>query len=138
MTEFGHTGIIGTDICIDIWGTGPFVIVVNGKSYRFEDSDRFGPALVNRRGDPLANPWPSERSPFWRAHRIWLRQGRRLKDEINCIWDEPRPSVVRHLGGRNYMHVEAGDEDGVTFVRTDNGDVPLADYVKSLKQSNIS
>lgn len=116
MDEFGHTGIISPNVCIDAWGIGPFVIAAGGKSYRFEDSDRFGPALVNKRGDPLKNPWPPERCPFWRAHRIWKRQGRRTEDGVICIWDEPKPQTVRMIGRRSCIIVEHGEEDGKTIV----------------------
>src|SRR4051812_45266535 len=113
MSEFGHNAIISPNVCIDGWGTGPFVIVAeDGKSYRFEDSDRFGPALVKKNGDPLASPWPSERCAFWRAHRIWKRQGRRTEDGINCIWDEPKPQIIRMIGRRSAVIVDHGEEDG--------------------------
>ena len=111
MSEFDHTGIIGTGICIDSWGAGPFVIVVGETRWRFEDSDRFGPLLINRRGEPLSNPYPPERSRFWRAHRIWVRQGRRTEDGVTCIWDEPKPTKY-HKIGRDRFIVENGEEDG--------------------------
>lgn len=113
MGEFGHEFVQGTGFHIDSWGTGPFVIASEGKCYRFEDSDRFGPALVNKRGDPLKNPYPGERSPFWRAHAIWRRQGRRTEDDgITCIWDEPKPMLVRRIAGNHHLVVDAGEEDG--------------------------
>lgn len=133
VTEFGHHALINTNLCLDAWGTGPFVIVAgDGKSYRFEDSDRFGPSLIKKNGEPLANPWPSEGCAFWRAHRIWKRQWRRTEDGINCIWDEPKPSTARHIGGRTYMQVEAGEEDGVTLVLTssDGTRMPLQEYLR--------
>jgi len=87
-TEFGHVASRIGAACFDVWGTGPFEIAdENGKKYRFEDSDRWGPHLIKRNGDLLTNG-PSETSPFWRAHRIWARQGRRVEaDGISCIWD---------------------------------------------------
>jgi hypothetical protein len=116
MTEFGHFSAIGNGIYIDAWGSGPFVIDVEGKRFRFEDSDRFGPALVTKNGDICSNPYPAERSPFWRAHRIWVRQGRRLADDkTTCLWDEPKPTTIQHMGGRYWMVVENGDEDGATI-----------------------
>lgn len=121
MSEFGHIHGRGDGVFFDAWGVGPFVIAAGGRSYRFEDSDRFGPALVKKNGDPLASPWPPERCPFWRAHSIWRRQGRRTEDGIICIWDEPKPSVLRHIRGRNYMQVEAGEEDGATLVELPDG-----------------
>lgn len=114
--EFGHVYYSGSGLCIDSWGIGPFVIAIEGKSYRFEDSDRFGPALVKRNRDPIANPWPSPRCPFWRAHRIWKLQGRRTEGGTNCIWDEPKPQTIRMLNKRNAIIVEAGEEDGKTIV----------------------
>lgn len=110
--EFGHLGVIGPNLCMDAWGAGPFVISAGGKLYRFEDSDRFGPSLVTLGGD-IAAVQPGENSPFWRAHRLWVRQGRRLaEDGVTCLWDEPAPMIVRHLGGRHYDIVEPGEEDG--------------------------
>jgi hypothetical protein len=138
VSEFGHTGIITPDICIDMWGAGPFLIEAGGKTFRFEDSDRFGPALVKKNGDPLANPWPGEFSAFWRAHRIWRRQGRRLEGGTHCLWDEPKPEVVRHLGGRNYMHIEAGEQDGVTLVETPEGRIPIRDFMRARKLAALN
>ncbi len=111
MNEFGHTGIVGNGICIDSWGAGPFVIAVGKKKWRFEDSDRFGPLLISARDEPLSNPYPPERSRFWRAHRIWKRQGRRTKDGVICIWDEPKPTKYRKIG-RIKLIVENGEENG--------------------------
>ncbi|MBN8979327.1 MAG: hypothetical protein J0I08_22955 [Rhizobiales bacterium] len=111
MAEFGHKAYIGGGMCIDAWGAGPFVISAGGKSFRFEDSDRFGPHLIKKNGELFDNPWPSERSPFWRAHRIWVRQGRRTEDGVNCIWDEPKPTKYRKIRGAKFI-VENGEEDG--------------------------
>lgn len=117
MTEFGHFASRGKGIFIDEWGAGPFVILdERGKSCRFEDSNRFGPMLVKTNGDIRDEPWPGERSAFWRAHRIWKRQGRRVgEDGQSCIWDEPKPQTIRHMGGRNWVVVENGEEDGKTI-----------------------
>lgn len=126
MTEFGHRALVtelgGRALYLDHWGVGPFVIRIAGKQYRFEDSDRFGPALIKLNGDLRANPTPPSRSPFWRAHRIWRRQGRRV-DGIACLWDEPKPTLLRRLNGRNALVVEAGEEDGrYIFVDEERGE----------------
>ena len=93
MAEFGHVGIIGGGVCIDSWGAGPFVIGHEGKSWRFEDSDRFGPHLVRKDGE-IAARQPGERSPFWDAHRAWVFQGRRLADDkMTCIFRLPAPET---------------------------------------------
>jgi hypothetical protein len=127
VDEFGHIFARGPSACIDSWGVGPFVIATEGRSYRFIDSDRFGPHLATRKGHPLANPWPPERSPFWRAHRIWVRQGRRTEDGVNCIWDEPKPQILCRLNRRNAMLVEAGEEDGKTIWLTEGEQGMLGD-----------
>lgn len=112
--EFGHHFARGDGTCIDAWGSGAFVIEASGKSYRFEDSDRFGPSLIKRNGDFLANPYPPERSPFWRAHRLWVRQGRRVTDDgVTCVWHEPTPTKVVRLSRRASFIIENGEEDGV-------------------------
>lgn len=117
--EFGHSSMnLGDGCFIDTWGSGPFVLNVEGKSHRFEDSDRFGPSRIKKNGDICENPsWP-ERSPFWRAHRIWVRQGRRVMDDsVSCVWDEPKPTILQKMGVRNALVVENGDEDGRVIVR---------------------
>ena len=118
MSEFGHVTYRGNGFIGDSWGVGPFVISVAGKSYRFEDSDRFGPALLKKNGELRENPYPAERSPFWRAHRIWVRQGRRVEDEINCIWDEPKRTLIRLIGNKVAVVVENGEEDGEVITTT--------------------
>lgn len=92
------------------WGAGPFVIEVDGKSFRFDDSDRFGPYIITSAGD-IATRQPTERSPFWRVHRIWVRQGRRVENE-RCLWDEPKPTLFKSIGKRSGLIVENGEEDG--------------------------
>lgn len=114
--EFGHTYAVGEGWHVDTWGSGSFVIEAGGKQFRFEDSDRFGPALINMCGDPLANPWPPERSPFWAAHRAWVKQGRRTTDGITCVYEPLKPTKVRHIRRRQYLVVEHGDEGGPTVV----------------------
>jgi hypothetical protein len=113
MTEFGHRGIILPGICIDTWGAGPFVIEVGAQTFRFEDSDRFGPLFVGKTGRELENQMLAERSPFWAAHRAWVSQGRRLKpDGTSCIWDQPKPTTFRKIKRGFAVVVEHGDEDG--------------------------
>jgi len=111
MIEFGHFYGSSGGFHFDSWGAGPFIIDVNGKPYRFEDSDRFGPALLKKDGELKANPYPAEGHPFWRAHRIWVRQGRRLEDGKNCIWDEPKPTILKRIG-RHLIVIQNGEEDG--------------------------
>jgi hypothetical protein len=120
--EFGHQSFIGAGVCIDTWGGGPYVISADGKAWRFEDSDMFGPVLVSRDGRILDRQ-PGEKSTFWRPHRSWVRQGRRVQaDGVTCIWDEPRPSRYRRIARRTAELIEAGDEDGrIIWEVADNG-----------------
>lgn len=89
MSEFGHiaANVKGFGF-IDTWGEGPFVIHFGKrKSWRFEDSDRFGPQLLKDSGELRAKPVPSQNNPFWLAHRKWVEQGRQLEaDGITCRW----------------------------------------------------
>ena len=50
--EFGHFGSRSMVSYIDYWGAGPFKIIVNSRTYCFEDSDRFGPSLLKKNGGP--------------------------------------------------------------------------------------
>lgn len=115
MGEFGHHGIKIAGLgYIDSWGSGPFVITAGDKSFRFEDSDRFGPSLIKKNGDISQNPFPPQNSPFWKAHRLWRRQGRRTApDGVTCIYDDikPKPTIYRRLG-KELIVIEHGDEDG--------------------------
>jgi hypothetical protein len=121
MTEFGHIGIIAAGVCLDTWGVGPFKIEVGDKIHLFEDSDRFGPLLLRKDGMPLENQ-PRERHPFWKAHRAWVKQGRRTESGV-CVWQPLRPDQVRIIkrGRHRFIDViEAGDDgcDEIEIVET--------------------
>lgn len=115
-SDFGHLSASwtwhGMPLHIDGWGTGPFVIEAGGKTFRFEDSARFGPNLVKANGELASSDLPGARSPFWQAHLAWIRQGRKLADDgVTCIYRPFKPTKVRHVGGNNYVVVEYGDDD---------------------------
>lgn len=114
MAEFGHTGIVSQGICIDNWGAGPFFITADGKTFRFGDSDRFGPYICDKHGNPVERgTYPKEKSPFWRAHFLWVKQGRKLEDDgRTCIWREPKPTLIRVMPNRKIIIIEHGDEHG--------------------------
>lgn len=130
MSDFGHVYSNSSGIHVDGWGAGPFIIMVAGRSYRFEDSDRFGPYLIEKK-DQILERQPREGHPFWRAHRIWVRQGRRVdKDDISCVWHEPKPTFVRKIAGRLVTIVSAGEEDGEVIVLQK---AAAAEYAASLE-----
>ena len=112
MTEYGHHYANVGGVLIDSWGSGPFTITdETGKEWFFEDSDRFGPCIVSKRTHDPLDSQPGQRSKFWRAHRIWSRQGRRL-DGDRCIWTEPKPTIYRTVTSRHRVVVVNGEEDG--------------------------
>ena len=88
MSEFGHIHATAAGCHIDIWGEGPFIIEYLGRTYRFEDSDRFGPVPLKKNGWEVKEPgYFAERNPFWYAWGKWVEQGRRLSDDgQTCIW----------------------------------------------------
>ena len=88
MSEFGHNYASAPGMHIDSWGTGPFVLRYRSLSWRFEDSDRFGPALICKNGELRKHPYPQEHDPFWHVHKLWVKQGRRIAENgIDCIYD---------------------------------------------------
>lgn len=113
--EFGHFGFIGSMGCVDAWGAGPFQIEVCGKVFRFEDSDRFGPAVINGNG-AIRSVQPNGKSPFWHAHFAWKSQGRRLADDgVTCIWREPKPETL-WVRGRMIVKSDPGEPGGKQIV----------------------
>lgn len=112
MAEFGHAFGAVKGGRIDAWGAGPFAITIGKTIYQFEDSDRFGPHLVSKRGDLRDNNVPGERSPFWPHYYKWREQGRQVAaDGQTCVYDQPKPGVfVRGVGGRK-MVVQQNDAD---------------------------
>lgn len=78
------------------------IVDLNGRVWRFEAHDVFGPAVVGKRGEVLSVQ-PGSRSPFWVAANAWYEQGQRLDTNGRCVYDPPPPEPkLLHLGGRNY------------------------------------
>lgn len=72
----GHVTLAGPEL----------VIKAAGKRYRFEWHSFHGPTPLNKKGDPKVLP---ARSPFWGAIELWIKQGKRLAESRNAIWDQP-------------------------------------------------
>jgi hypothetical protein len=89
MTEFGHTAIRMDGAIIDCWGAGPFRIKVGERVYLFEDSDRFGPAILHKRTLNPADRQPGEAHPFWPAWHMWVKGGRKVGEDGLCVWRQP-------------------------------------------------
>ena len=72
-----------------------------GKAWKFEMHPRFGPAVLDRHGEPADNQ-PGPRSPFWSAVTLWAKQGGAIGADGFCAWAPvPEPELV-HLGGRHF------------------------------------
>lgn len=98
MAEFGHTYATAGNVHIDTWGVGPFKIELAplGKSFIFEDSDRFGPVPLKKNGWEIRAPgFFAESSQFWSAWEKWVEQGRRIADDgKTCVWDADKALSV--------------------------------------------
>lgn len=90
----------------DCFGSGNYLIDVGRKVQQFDWSDRFGPLPTRKNGVPVDL---EPKHPFWRAVSLWKLQGARL-DGKTAIWHEPKRPVLKHLGGKNYLVVENGEE----------------------------
>lgn len=81
---------------------------VDNKILLFEFSERFGPLVVGKRGQEVAQP---KASKFYEQVTLWSRQGKRMRDGF-CVWTpEPIPITVP-MGGRNELWIgETKQED---------------------------
>ena len=122
MSDFGHFhGHVGS-MHIDAWGAGPYEIEIDGKRFRFEDSDRFGPQRLKRNGDPTDSNF-GERSKFWEAHALWVAQGRRVADDgVTCLWRKALPTIVQKIGNMHMVlqHGEPNARGGIAIVQVES------------------
>lgn len=47
-------------------------VVVRGRKVRFEFTQRFGPVVLDRYGDPKEKQPITENHPFWKPFNTWL------------------------------------------------------------------
>ncbi len=82
----------------DMVSRGPFVLVVPGRTFRFELHDYGGPYVLGKHGYPLADQ-PGARSLFWEAYWQWDRQGRRADDQGRCIfkWETALVQITKQV-----------------------------------------
>ena len=111
MAEYGHFGSITNGCSIDAWGAGPFTLRDKDRQWSFEFSDRFGPVLLDKDGEPLRRQPISPRHPFWKPFNAWLSQGKRVANGV-AIHQNPRAIVAKHVGGRNYVIEHPGEDGG--------------------------
>lgn len=78
----------------------------DGKEFMFEDHPRFGPILLNKRGDPVRNQ-PGEKSSFWSVYGWWCEQDKKIDADGFCIWSEPAPThKIEYIVGRHFKLVK--------------------------------
>ena len=61
--------------------------LANGRIYYFDWHRFCGPMFLRKDGEPLAR-YPGERNPMWKTFTLWTKQGKRVDQDGNCIWDE--------------------------------------------------
>jgi hypothetical protein len=116
MSDYGHFGSVANGFAIDTWGAGPFTICDKDKQWSFEFSDRFGPLLLDRHGEPSKRQPVGARHPFWKPFNCWLSQGKQVQDGV-AAWHEPLPMVLRQIVGRCYEIQQEGEEHGETILK---------------------
>lgn len=104
--QFSFSDENGNPVFIDCFGSGEYLIKVGIETIRFEWSDRFGPLPIT---ETCAGRDLRHNHPFWRAASLWKLQGKRLEGN-NAVWHEPKKPVLKHLGGRHYQVIEAGEQ----------------------------
>jgi len=93
----GDTFARGAAIITSFSEPADYRITDGTRVWFFDWSDRFGPSLTNGRGTILANPFPAEKSLFWRCFGLWLAQGNRWESADGtggaqlrkAVWNEP-------------------------------------------------
>ena len=91
-------------------------IVAAGRSFRFEFSHRFGPALLDKRGE-VKSSLPRQREPFWPALQLWCQQGHKVENG-HAVYEIPAPgqTFVR-LAGRQWVACDGRDPADVRAER---------------------
>lgn len=110
----------------DSFSSGPFVLEHEGRSWRFEFSEQFGPSLVDDQGEILSRQPTSPHHPFFGPFHQWLWQGQQLDGDrcVFCSEMTGRPNIVRHVGGFDYELVRKGghEESPVILIDDSNAD----------------
>lgn len=94
-------------VCLDCGGPER-KIRVGIQTYWFEDHPHMGPCPLNARTkEPLATTAWNSRHPFWEAHRLWEKQGKRIGDDGFCVWEVEKTEdhLYRHIGGKHWEYI---------------------------------
>lgn len=77
--DFGHHPTASAAGFLDAWGDGPLLIRHQGRSWRFEFSEMFGPLLLTAEGDVAARQPDQPNHPFWEPFNLWNDTGRKCR-----------------------------------------------------------
>lgn len=94
--------------CILLGDSITYKLRAAGKTFLFEWSDMFGPLVVGKRGQEIAQP--GERSSFWEPVTLWSRQGKRLRDGF-CLWTPEPLDILTPKGGRFVVEGQISQDD---------------------------
>ena len=78
-------------------------ISVDGKVFRFDFGERFGPWVVGKNGKEVAQP--GSRHKFWQAVTQWHKQGKRVGEDGLCIWEPEPPLFTEEELSRDYVKI---------------------------------
>lgn len=88
-------------IHVSVGGPTRHIIDAKGKRWTFEMHPHCGPAVLNSKGDP-ADKQPGAKSPFWHAVTRWAQGGHRLDAKGECVWEEEKKPILKHMAGKHY------------------------------------
>lgn len=90
-------------------------IIVRGKPYYFDFSERFGPYQQNKDGSERKRDWPKH---VWDAFQWWFDQGKRMEpDGVTCIWEEDHDTLP--WGGKLSDYEEVAPGMFIHFLQED-------------------
>lgn len=77
---------IGDTVALVDLGPSEYRITTgDGQRFRFEFHHYCGPMMIGKHGEPIQS-MPGKYSPFWDALHFWLKQGKQVDEDGNCIY----------------------------------------------------
>jgi hypothetical protein len=77
VSDFGTHCYASPNAIVTSFGKGPLLIRHEGREWRFDHSDMFGPLLLTKTGEVAQRQPDKEDHPFWVPFSLWLRSGKR-------------------------------------------------------------
>ena len=81
-------------------------ITSGGKTFYFEFHPFCGPMMLSKRGEPIQST-PGKYSPFWDALYFWIKQGKKVDADGNCIFvhETALVNIVKQIGPRSFIEL---------------------------------